>query len=416
MDQDSNYNVSHDGGFTWTYQAGVHATPWSDYVARYAPTSSVWTDAQDHLNFSYARWTPDGQSFEKFGMNSIDLLTVDAGLPVSLAPGNSQATGTGVSQTNGRRWVVFLAGGQVIPRYSDDGVNWTALPALNSASSNLAALVASQDQPAILFNNGTSFSWSRWNGTQWSASQALPGPVTGVQTFSAVSTSDGRIHVAYTAGAGVFYTAYSGAVWSAPVVLNASASSPSLTTDGKDLWCFYANASGDLAFQRTSSGAWSAPIAVTSDGNYNTAPSTLALSPDSRIPVIWTAGASNNPIVKSASIPASAGAPATVNVSTQVAVSLTAYMYNRITRYYTSTMTLTNKGSSAITGPIQTVLMNLPAGVTLSNASGMYNGSPYLAVSAGSLAPGASVNVPLQFNTTSGLMITFTPVTYSGSF
>jgi len=415
-DQDSTYNVSHDGGLTWTYQAAVHTAPWNDYVARYASTSSVWVDAQDHLNSTYVRWGGPGQSFETFSLNSVDLLTTDAGLPVITASGAAPSTGTGISQSNGRRWVVFVSGGQVNPRYSDDGQTWTTLPAVNSTTSNLAALVSRKDPPAILFNDGPTFSFSQWNGTQWSASQALPGPITGVRTFSAVATNDGRIHVAYTTGAGISYIVYSGTAWSTPVVLNATATSPSLTTNGTDLWCFYANASGDIVFQRTVTGSWIPSISVTSDGNYNTAPSTLALSPDSRIPVIWTSGPRNNIVVKSASIPLGAGGPAATNVSGQVKVSTTAYMYNRISKMTTTQMTITNTGSTTIYGPIETVLTNMSAGWTLLNPTGTNNGSPYLTVSAGPIAPGASVSVQLQINYTGTTAITFIPVTYSGSF
>jgi outer membrane protein assembly factor BamB len=419
--QDPVYNISHDGGMTWSVQGGLHAAPWANFVSANAPTSSIWIDAQDHLNNSYMRWTSDGASLEKFAINNVDVLTADAGFPASVASGQSTVSGTGVSQSNGRRWVLFVVGGQVIPRYSDDGgITWNQMPAVNQASSNLASLISSNDQPVILYNDGNSLAWSQWNGTQWKPAQILPGPINGVQTFSAVTTTDGRIHVVYTgATGGVFYVAYSGSAWSAPQTLNAAGSTPSITTDGTNLWCFYANSSGDLVFQRTSGGGWNPAVAVTSDGNYNTLPSTLAFSPDAKIPVIWTSGPSTGYTVKSAVIPASAGAPAAPvasDVSAQVKVTGSVYVLNRLSRLYTSTMTVTNISSSPINGPIQTVLVNLSAGITLVNGAGTRNGSPYVVVTNGTLNPGASLNVALQFTNPGSVYLTFKPVTYSGSF
>jgi outer membrane protein assembly factor BamB len=415
--QDATYNVSHDGGRTWTLQSTMHLQPWNNYVAKAAPTSSVWFDAQDHLNSTYVRWTSEGQSFEKFALNSVDLLIADTGLPVSLAPGLSQSMGTGVSQTNGRRWIVFLCGDQVIPRYSDDGgMTWNSMAAVNRSSSNLAALVGNKDQPAIVFNDGSALAWSKWNGTQWMAAQSLPGPISGVTTFSAVATNDGRLHVVYTASSGLAYVVYSGSAWSTPVTLSASGRSPSLTTDGTNLWCFYANASNDLVFQRTVGTTWNPAVAVTTDGNYNTAPSTLTYSPDASIPVIWTSGPSTSISVKSASIPASLGAPTTIDVTSQVKVTNTAFVLNRASRLITTLMTITNTGSTTINGPIQTVVGNLPAGVTLANAAGTHNGSPYITVASGPLAPGASAAIQLQFNDPTYIVFSLTALTYSGSF
>jgi outer membrane protein assembly factor BamB len=416
--QDSVYNISHDGGLTWTVQGAVHAAPWNNYVSAGAPTSSIWLDAQDHLNTSYVRWTSDGQSFEKFAINNLDLLIEDTGLPVSLTPGQSTATGTGLSQSSGRRWVVFLAGGQAIPRYSDDGgMTWTPTTAVNQSASALAVLALCKDQPVIIFNDGNALSWSRWTGTQWGVSQPLPGPVSGALSLSAVATSDGRIHVVYTTAlGGVSYVVYSGSVWSASQTLNAAGNSPSITTDGTSVWCFYANSSGDIVFQRTSGSAWTPVMPVTSDGNYNTAPSTLAFSPDGRIPVIWTSGPSTANTVKSASIPANVGMPAATDVSSQVKVNPGAYVMNRATRLYTSTMVVTNTSALPINGPIQTVLSNLPAGVTLVNAAGTQSGSPYIGVSGGTLAPGSSVNVTLQFTNPNSALMSYVPITYSGSF
>jgi hypothetical protein len=72
---------------------------------------------------------------------------------------------------------------------------------------------------------------------------------------------------------------------------------------------------------------------------------------------------------------------------------------NRQTGLWQGTITLTNNGDSPFIGPIF-VLFNLPAGVILTNATGTYDGQPYLEVSVpgGTLAAGGSVNVVVSFN------------------
>ena len=88
-----------------------------------------------------------------------------------------------------------------------------------------------------------------------------------------------------------------------------------------------------------------------------------------------------------------------------------------MTQTFNATVTITNTGQQAITGPLQLVLTNLPARVTLANATGITNGSPYITIPAvASLGPGQSASVNLQFQDPSNLAITFTPAVYSGTF
>ncbi|MGB8167165.1 MAG: alkaline phosphatase D family protein, partial [Chthoniobacteraceae bacterium] len=65
-------------------------------------------------------------------------------------------------------------------------------------------------------------------------------------------------------------------------------------------------------------------------------------------------------------------------------------------------VTITNNTGSALAGPVDLVLTGLSGNTALSNASGTTAnnapGSPYITVQAGSLAPGASASVNLQFN------------------
>lgn len=107
----------------------------------------------------------------------------------------------------------------------------------------------------------------------------------------------------------------------------------------------------------------------------------------------------------------------TANVSGSVSVTVLGVTLNPGTRVYTYRMNLTNNGSSAIAGPVQVLVGNIPAGVTLSNSTGTAPwGSPFVTVSGGSVAPHASVGFTLTFAdpklvATNG----FTTQTYSGS-
>ncbi len=85
---------------------------------------------------------------------------------------------------------------------------------------------------------------------------------------------------------------------------------------------------------------------------------------------------------------------------------------------YFQLLLLINKSRTTITGPVALVLTGLPTGVTLTNASGTYNGSPYInIVSAnGSWSPGwwNFLFVTLQFSDPNGVPITYTPEIVQG--
>ena len=73
---------------------------------------------------------------------------------------------------------------------------------------------------------------------------------------------------------------------------------------------------------------------------------------------------------------------------------------------------LVNNSGTTLTGPIALVLTGLPAGVTLTNATGMFNGSPYIDIvpANGSWKPGQShfLMPRLDFYDPSGVPITWT--------
>ena len=73
-------------------------------------------------------------------------------------------------------------------------------------------------------------------------------------------------------------------------------------------------------------------------------------------------------------------------------------IHNPRANTWTGTIKLTNAGTSKFSGPIF-VLFNLPAGTILENATGTYDGLPYLEVSVANLAAGATTSATVTFNT-----------------
>ena len=106
--------------------------------------------------------------------------------------------------------------------------------------------------------------------------------------------------------------------------------------------------------------------------------------------------------------------PLVIVSPSDVATTASGLAYSRVSRTFNGTVTITNISSSAISGPFQMVFTGLTAGVTLANATGDFSGSPYLTITAASLAPGQSSTVRVQFNNPMFGTINFTPVIYSG--
>lgn len=99
-------------------------------------------------------------------------------------------------------------------------------------------------------------------------------------------------------------------------------------------------------------------------------------------------------------------------------ISLSGLQLNRNTGFYVQTATLTNISSTPIAGPLYLVLANLATGVTLTTTPiGLTKtiapvGSPYLRLqfpAGATLAPGASISIPLQFLNAGRGRITYTP-------
>jgi N-acetylneuraminic acid mutarotase len=107
--------------------------------------------------------------------------------------------------------------------------------------------------------------------------------------------------------------------------------------------------------------------------------------------------------------------PGVITVSSQLQVGSSGPIYNRGSKLYTGSITLKNISQQAINGPLQVVLTNLTSGVTLANAVGTFLAAPYVTANITTLAPGATVTLPVQFSDPNNARIGYTVVTYAGS-
>jgi len=109
-------------------------------------------------------------------------------------------------------------------------------------------------------------------------------------------------------------------------------------------------------------------------------------------------------------------APAFTDVTSSVTIARPGLAVNRTTGKYTGTVSFTNISGAVINGPLQFKLDGLNAGVTLDNQTGTQDGSPYITLANGSIAPGATVTVGVTFTNPSKAAITYTPKLISGTF
>ena len=98
------------------------------------------------------------------------------------------------------------------------------------------------------------------------------------------------------------------------------------------------------------------------------------------------------------------------DISSQVAAVTSNLVYSRATKLYSGNLTVTNNSGAVISGNLAVTLSSLTSGVTLTDATGSNSGFPTIG-STVSLAPGASVTLPLKFSNPSNLMINFNPIT-----
>jgi hypothetical protein len=89
------------------------------------------------------------------------------------------------------------------------------------------------------------------------------------------------------------------------------------------------------------------------------------------------------------------------------------FVYNRATRNFGGSLIFTNIDNTPISGTLVVYIKNLPAGITLANASGTDYKGPYINVALPTpLQPGHSTTLQLQFNNPANIKLTFSADTY----
>ncbi|HEY0491787.1 MAG TPA: ExeM/NucH family extracellular endonuclease [Telluria sp.] len=109
-------------------------------------------------------------------------------------------------------------------------------------------------------------------------------------------------------------------------------------------------------------------------------------------------------------------APTYADMTASFTRALSGPALNRSTGKYTGKATFTNKTAATINGPFHVTFAGLPAGVTLDNASGQFNGVPYITATGSSVAPGATVTVSMTFSNPAKTGISFSNAVYTGAF
>jgi hypothetical protein len=271
----------------------------------------------------------------------------------------------------------------------------------------------------VFNSSGTAVSTNVWSGQNFTGGQSQQYTYTwNVPSTQATGTYTVMIGVFDSTWATNYYWNSNGATITvttgqtapvAPTGLTATAGSGQVALS----WTASSGAASYNVYRGTAAGAESAtPIAtgITATAYTNTG-LTNGTTYYYKVAAVNPAGTS--PMSNEASAkPVSAA----INVTASLQIISTAFVYTKSTKRYSTTVTLLNQSSQAISGPLQFVVTNLPSGVTLYSPTGTYSGSPYVTIPGASLAAGASTTVKLEFKASSAAQIAYTPVVYSGTF
>ncbi|UUZ47448.1 hypothetical protein LP420_29860 [Massilia sp. B-10] len=99
------------------------------------------------------------------------------------------------------------------------------------------------------------------------------------------------------------------------------------------------------------------------------------------------------------------------DVTTFLKVEASAMTFNATTKISSGSLKLTNSSSSAIAYPIEIHFKGLPSNLTLMSLTGSRDGVPYLLT--GAIAPGAQVNLLLQFQNPSNVAVGYQSQAFS---
>ncbi len=111
-----------------------------------------------------------------------------------------------------------------------------------------------------------------------------------------------------------------------------------------------------------------------------------------------------------------------LNVTAPLTMARSGYRYNRGTHRFVQKLTIRNNGAVPVAGPVSVMLKNLSSNATVANKTGNTTatpplGAPYISVNpglSGSLAPGESVGVTLEFENPSSQAIVYEAALQTG--
>jgi hypothetical protein len=107
-------------------------------------------------------------------------------------------------------------------------------------------------------------------------------------------------------------------------------------------------------------------------------------------------------------------APVCTDVTGQVSIARGSVLPNLSGGGYYQMVTVKNMSATSIAGPVEILLTNLTAGVSVTNASGTFNGSPYRIVTTSPIAPGASAQVRINYSNPTNVRFSYGVTAYSG--
>lgn len=107
--------------------------------------------------------------------------------------------------------------------------------------------------------------------------------------------------------------------------------------------------------------------------------------------------------------------PDTLDVTADCHVVTSGFVHSRITNLDNAAITVKNKSGATIHGPVYVFFDGLPSGVTLANASGSLNGTPYLLVSSTDLPDNEKASATVSIRNTGSSRISFTTRVVAGS-
>jgi hypothetical protein len=102
------------------------------------------------------------------------------------------------------------------------------------------------------------------------------------------------------------------------------------------------------------------------------------------------------------------------DVTGQVTITRGSVLPNFSGGGYYQMVGIKNTSATSIAGPIEMVITNLSSGVTVTNASGTFNGNPYRTATTSALAPGASVSVRINYSNPTNARFSYGVTVYSG--